>query len=204
MATLINDPSLEDSLIADRRKTGADRYDEVWDGIYVMSPLADDEHQELVTALSAVLQIVVGWTGLGSVRAGVNVSDRETHWKQNYRVPDVAVFLRETTAQNRETHWFGGPDLAVEVLSEGDRARDKLAFYARVETRELLVVDRQRWILELYRLEAGALLPVGVATVERGETIAGGVVPLTFRLKADAPRPKIEVEHADGRQRWEI
>jgi len=35
------------SLIERRRETGADRYDEVWDGVYVMAPLATNEHQRL-------------------------------------------------------------------------------------------------------------------------------------------------------------
>lgn len=169
-----------------------------------MSPIANNEHQDLVGALSAVLRVVIGWTGLGDVFPGVNVSDREVDWTQNYRVPDVAVFLRGTRAQNRETHWFGGPDFAVEILSEGDRSREKLGFYASVGTRELLLVDRQRWALELYRLEGGALLPVGVAAVDRGGPIASDVVPLSFRLQAGSPRPKVVVEHGDGRQRWEV
>jgi hypothetical protein len=29
---LINNPSLEEALIADRRERGADKFDEVWDG----------------------------------------------------------------------------------------------------------------------------------------------------------------------------
>ena len=32
------------SLIERRRETGRDRYDEVWDGVYVMAPLATNEH----------------------------------------------------------------------------------------------------------------------------------------------------------------
>ena len=40
MVALIQDPQLEQELIAKRRETGADRYDEVWEGVYVMSPTA--------------------------------------------------------------------------------------------------------------------------------------------------------------------
>ena len=45
MTALINDPKLEEKLIAKRQAAGADKFDEVWDGVYVMSPLANDEHQ---------------------------------------------------------------------------------------------------------------------------------------------------------------
>ena len=57
---------------------------------------------------------------------GCNVSDRPKRWKKNYRCPDVAVFLPGNPAEDRETHWFGGPDFAVEILSPYDRSREKL------------------------------------------------------------------------------
>jgi len=46
----------------------------------------------------------------------------------------------------------GGPDFAVEILNPGDRTPEKLPFYASVNVRELLVVDRDPWSLELFRL----------------------------------------------------
>ena len=48
MVAIIADRSLEDRLRAERERTGADRYDEVWEGVYVMNPLPDNEHQKLV------------------------------------------------------------------------------------------------------------------------------------------------------------
>ena len=40
---------------------------------------------------------VVDAGGLGEAFPGVNVSDRSDDWTQNYREPDVAVFLEGTT-----------------------------------------------------------------------------------------------------------
>lgn len=141
MAMLVLDHLFEEQVRADRKERGIDKHDEVWDGVYVMSPLANNEHQEIVFGLNTVLQIVAARTGLGKVCPGVNVSDRED-WTHNYRCPDVVVFLQGTSAINRGTFWLGGPDFAVEILSEGDRARAKLPFYAKVGVRELLFVDR--------------------------------------------------------------
>ncbi len=169
-----------------------------------MSPLANDEHQELVQGFAFVFQVAVVWPGLGMARPGVNVSDRVEDWKSNYRIPDVAVFLNDTTARNCDTHWCGGPDFVVEILSEGDRAREKLDFYARNNVRELLIVDRHPWALELYRLRDGQLIPFGVAHPESPTTLASAVLPLSFRLVPGVKRPRIEVTHADGVQRWEI
>lgn len=203
MAMLVLDRSFEEQVRADRKARGIDKYDEVWDGVYVMSPLANDEHQEIVSGLNTVLQIVVAWTGLGKVRPGVNVSDRE-NWTENYRCPDVVVFLQGTSAINRGAFWLGGPDFAVEVLSDGDRARAKLPFYAKVGVRELLLVDRVPWALELYRLADGSLVPVGRSTPEHPDALASEVVPLTFRLVAGKERPRIEIKQRDGDSHWVI
>ena len=45
MISLSHDRDLAEEWIADRRTRGADHHDEVWDGMYVIPPLADDEHQ---------------------------------------------------------------------------------------------------------------------------------------------------------------
>ncbi|CAN5905918.1 hypothetical protein BH23PLA1_BH23PLA1_22960 [soil metagenome] len=205
MATMILDPELAERLKRERQESGGDRYDEVWEGVYVMSLLANDEHQEVVGGLASVFQIVIAWPGLGESRPGVNVSDRSEDWTHNYRCPDIAVFLKNTTARNLDTHWLGGPDFAVEITSRGDRSRDKIPFYAAVDTRELLIVDRFPWKLELYRLEEGALGLVATSTPEESEPLLSAVLPLSFRLQsAEGRRPRIEVAHQDGEQRWTV
>ena len=202
MATLICDREIERRLIAHRRRLGQDKFDEVWNGVYVMSPLANDEHQDIAGSLYALFREVVQASGLGVARPGINVTDRRQDWRKNFRCPDVAVFLNGTSASNCDTHWFGGPDLAVEVVSKKDRSKKKLGFYAKVGTRELLIVDRSPWSLGLYRLADGVLQPVGQTTVQSGEWLASQVMPLSFRLIAGVERPRIEVRHSDGRQTW--
>jgi Uma2 family endonuclease len=204
MAMLVLDRYAEERLKAERKASGADRYDEVWDGVYHMSPIAGDEHQEIVARLTGIFFNTIDMPGLGLVRPGVNVSDRADDWTSNYRVPDVAVFLAGTSARNRETHWLGGPDFGVEVISRGDDTRDKLPFYAAVGSRELLLIDRDPWALELYRPGGGGLALAGTSTVVGGESLPSAVLPLRFRLVAGegGGRPRIEVTHADGAQRW--
>src|SRR3954447_17014842 len=80
MALLVMDPKVEERLKAEREESGADQHDEVWDGVYVMSPLPNNEHQYLASQLCFVLQTVIGLTGRGLVFNGVNVSDREGGW----------------------------------------------------------------------------------------------------------------------------
>jgi Uma2 family endonuclease len=152
--------------------------------------------------LGSIFMIVIGWTGLGLVRPGVNVSDQEEDWQQNFRCPDVVVYLSGTTAQNRDTYWLGGPDFLVEVISEYDKSRDKLDFYAKVGSREALFIDRSPWALELYRLVDGQLVLIGKSTPDDPIVLRSELLPLSFRLVAGDPRPRIEIIHSDGVQRW--
>lgn len=198
MATRVLDPAVEARLIEDRRARGADKFDEVWEGVYVLSPLANNEHQQVVTGLSYALEVAIALPGLGVVYAGVNVTDQPENWEHNYRCPDVAVFLQGTAAIDRKTHWLGGPDFAVEVINPGDRSRQKLDFYARVRTRELLLVDRDPWALELYRLEGDRLPLVGRLGVGDPSLLASEVVPLVFRFVDRPGRPMIEVVARGG------
>jgi Uma2 family endonuclease len=202
MEMWISDPAVRKSILRERKETRADRRDEIWDGTYIVLPLADDEHQELQGSLLFALQISVGFTGLGLVRMRVNISDQAEKWRKNVRGPDVAVFLNGTTAVNKKTHWFGGPDFAVEVISPYDKSREKFEFYAKVGVKELLLVDRKPWALELYRLQDGVLVLVGKSDLNTPNILVSQVVPLSFQLAAGDSRPTIEMIHADGVQRW--
>lgn len=204
MPILIDNAKLESRILRRRRLTGANRYDEVWDAVYLMSPLANDEHQMFVTDLSAVFTNVIKFTGLGQVRAGVNVSDLARGWRKNYRIPDIAIKLNSGLARILKNHWVGGPDFVVEVVSEGDRTRQKLDFYSAIKTREVLVIDSDSWSLELYRFRDGRLVPVGVSGIASPVTLASEVLPLTFRLIEGQPDPRIEVVHVESGQSWVI
>lgn len=204
MVALINDPWLEKRIIDERQRRGIDQHDEVWDGTYVIYSPKDNEHQELKGGLTSALLIALEWGALGDVRPGVNVSDRKVDWNHNYRCPDVAVFLNDTKAENCDTYWYGGPDLAVEITSPGDRSRDKLDFYGKVGTRELLIVDREPWLLDLYRLQGEQLVLVGRSTTEDSRLLSSEVVPLSWKLISGEQRPQIEIVHHDGQQRWVI
>ena len=76
MTTIITDRELEQRLRLEREASGADRYDEVWEGAYMMAPMPNDEHQQIVNRLASIFQDTIDWPGLGDVRPGINVSDR--------------------------------------------------------------------------------------------------------------------------------
>ena len=136
MLTLVTDPHLSASLIQDRQARGIDHHDEVWEGVYVMSPAPNNEHQDLVGGFIHLLRTVIDENNLGKVLPGTNITDQTDDWTKNYRCPDVVVFLNDTQAENRDTHWLGGPDLAIEIVSPGDQTREKIPFYEKVGDRK--------------------------------------------------------------------
>jgi Uma2 family endonuclease len=193
MAIVSLEPGVLKRMIRKRRESGGDRWDEVWDGVYVMPPLADNEHQRLGLELAIDIRNVLGPDERIQIFAGCNVSDQPRRWRRNYRCPDVAVFLPGNPAEDRGSHWFGGPDFAVEITSRFDRSREKFGYYAKVGVRELLLVDRRPWQMELHRINNNRWDLAGRLGLDEPHALASQVMPLTYRLITGVNRPKIEV-----------
>jgi len=209
MVALVTDPNLAEQLIEERKARGIDQRDEVWEGMYVMTLASNDEHQDLVGGLTHVPRETVDRCQIGKSRPGVNLSDRVVDWTQNFRCPDVVVFLNETKAEFHNTFWLGGPDLAIEVVSPDDQSREKLSFYGQIGTRELLIVDRDPWQLELHRLVDGKLVLIGTSNLAEPNWITSETVPLKLRLQPGETRPMIELAHlssdtASSDKTWQI
>lgn len=204
MTAVIHDPQLERTLIRRRKRLGLDRFDEVWEGVYVVSPAPNNEHQQIAGTLDTILRVVIEWGRLGTVLPAPNISDRRRGWRQNFRVPETAVFLNGAAAVNCRTHWQGGPDFCVEISSAAERIREKLAFYAAVGTREVLLIERRPWRLELFRLGGDELISTGQSTAENSLWLHAEQVPLEFRLTAGDSRPTIQVRRHDDSESWTI
>ncbi len=184
---------------------GTDSYDESWDGVTVAMPLANNLHQELVQLLCFVFQSLYGLNAGHRINPGVNVSDRVEGWQQNYRIPDVAFFMKATNSIDCGTHWCGGPDFLVEIISSaGDPAREKLPFYASVNSREVLIIDREPWQLELYQIHDGIVGAASTSTVSQPDVLTSSVLPVSFRMVDGPMRPKIEVVHTATGANWRI
>jgi Uma2 family endonuclease len=204
MAMFIEDPALEESLKAQRQAWDADKHDEVWEGVYFMSPEADDDHQDLVLEFAVVLREAVAKHGLGKVRPGVNLAASAENWKDDYRVPDVVVFLNETAATNHGKFWTGAADFLVEITSPRDRVYEKLPVYSLLGVRELLILNRQKWMLELYQHLRGELQKSGESTLSLGDVLSSRVLPLDFRLIPGDARPQVNVRHRTSGEHWVI
>jgi len=199
---LVENPWLEEQLKEQRRALGIDQHDEVWEGVYFMAPLADNDHQDFVGGLTEVFRQVVNAAGLGRAFPGVNLAGTADDWRNDFRAPDVVVILAAGTAEDQKTCYRGAADFVVEITSPGDRTYEKIPFYSRLGVRELLIVNRQSWTLELYRNQGNGLEKAGQSETQRGDVLPSSVVPLQFRLLPGQPRPRIEVTHIETRRQW--
>jgi Uma2 family endonuclease len=196
---LIKDAGLLDSIIKERKRLGIDRYDEVWEGMYVMPSMPNNAHQELLDDLGDVLTEVVKQAGLGKKFQGANVSDRRKRWKQNYRVPDMVVVLNNSRAVDCGTYFFGGPDFLVEVESPGDDTEEKVPFYSKIGVRELLIIHRDSRALRLLRHDERELVLVKPSLFEGKEWLVSEVLPLAFRQTRMKSVPRTQVRRTDGK-----
>ncbi|MFL5242357.1 MAG: Uma2 family endonuclease [Gemmataceae bacterium] len=202
---VVLDPDLLASWIRERQAHGIDRDDEVWEGAYVVSPIANNVHQELVGAFTAILYGLITQPGKGKVLPGANVSDQPLNWRWNFRGPDIVVVLNEGQAEDRKSHWFGGPDFLIEIKTPGDETEQKIPFYSKIGVRELLIVHRDLRALELFRHDGLELAFVEQSDAKHKGWIASEVVPLAWRWKTTPDGPRIEVKRTDGKRgSWTI
>jgi Putative restriction endonuclease len=172
MRTLVLDPppSALQQLLEQRRRTGADRHDEVWEGVYHMIPAAGFSHSLIAAQLAVMLHAPARANGLlVGVEFNLGVKD-------DFRVPDLGVHREPQPGS-----WVPTTAIAVEVLSLGDDTWEKLPFYAQHNVDELLIVDPAGHTVTWLGLHEGEYRPI-----ERSEILDLGAAALAERI--DWPR----------------
>jgi len=147
-----------------------DKRTELVRGVLVVREPAGGRHGRVANELSRVIGNHVHAHGLGAVYAaetGFTLARRP----DTVRAPDVA-FVRRDRVPEPEPVGFPelAPDLAVEVLSPGDRPGDtlsKVADWLSAGTRLVWVVDPERRLARVYR-------PDGSQTIVPADGILDG------------------------------
>ena|SRR6266508_3294868 len=152
-----------------------DRRTELVRGLLVVREPAGSRHGLVTMNLGAELAVYAKQTGAGSVYAA------ETGFKlasnpDTVRAPDIAFVTRERLPPPSTTGYPAlAPDLAVEVLSPGDRPGEtlaKVADWLNAGTALVWVIDPDRSVARVYRADGSETL------VARDETLDGEqVVP---------------------------
>jgi Uma2 family endonuclease len=142
---------------------------ELSDGRVDVIELPTDFHQLILLRLSLALQLFVLQHKLGRIRfAPLPVR----LWSGKIREPDL-MFMSAAHLDRIGKYW-GVPDLAVEILSEGTEFKDreiKRSEYAQAGVVEYWIVDPQAMSIEILRLndltrvyEGSSLRPDAVLT----------------------------------------
>jgi Uma2 family endonuclease len=145
MRTLVLDPPTAglDEVFEGRRRSGLDRLDEVWEGVYHMVPAPSGPHGDLESQLHAILRPVANLASLKMIGQS-NLGESE----HDFRVPDSALHRSPP-----EGVWHRTAALVIEIVSPGDESWEKLSFYAAHDVDEVLIVDPQERSVSWLALE---------------------------------------------------
>jgi Uma2 family endonuclease len=146
--------NVPDSLLEARRRSGADRWDEMWEGVLHMPPMPNRSHQDLEWAMETWLRQFWASKSGGKCYHQINVAS-VGGWPSNYRIPDLVLLTPDRFSIDKNEYFEGAPAVVVEIRSPGDETYEKFDFYAQLGVPELWVIDRQSCVPELYRLDAG-------------------------------------------------
>src|SRR5213083_974314 len=124
-------PEVPPWLLDWRKRTGADKWDEMWDGVVHMPPMPNREHQDFEFAIEAYLRLRWAPAHEARVYHGINVAS-PGGWPNDYRIPDLVLLTPERFGIDRNEYFEGGPDVVVEICSPGDESHEKLEFYAGI------------------------------------------------------------------------
>ena len=138
-----------------RKRVGADRWDEMWEGVLHVPPPPHVGHQDLEGALEAYLRY--RWAPMcgGKVYHQIALSPSAAGWTKNYRVPDLVLLLPPRFSIDGGEFFEGAPDVAAEIHTPGDEAYEKLPFYAQLGVPEVWILHRDTKKPEIHVLKRG-------------------------------------------------
>jgi Uma2 family endonuclease len=143
---------VSEAILKHRNLTGADRFDEMWEGVLHMPPMPNRLHQDLEGSLEAYLRMIWAPVRSAKVYHQINLSAIGA-WPHNYRIPDLLMLLPERFAIDRNEYFEGAPNVVVEIHSPDDESYDKLPFYAKLSVPEVWILDRDTCEPEIYHLK---------------------------------------------------
>lgn len=148
-------PEVSPAILAWRKRTGAERWDEMWEGVLHMAPSPNRHHQDLEWALETYLRRRWARPRGARVYHQINVCP-PGGWPNNYRIPDLVLLTPACFAIDRNEYFAGAPDVVVEIRSPGDESYEKLGFYAALGVLEVRIIPRDSKEPELYTLQGSA------------------------------------------------
>jgi Uma2 family endonuclease len=170
MRAVVLDPPTAglEELLERRRRSGLDRFDEVWGGVLHLVPAPNYEHASVEAQLSMILgpaARLAGMTMIGQSNLGEGEHD--------FRVTDGALHRPGASGT-----WHPTAALVIEIVSPGDESWEKLPFYASHQVDEVLIVDPAKRSVDWLALRDGEYRPI-----ERSGLIEFGADELGERIE---------------------
>lgn len=144
-------PGVPGQILELRKRTGADRWDEMWEGVLHMPPMPSRRHQELEGALERWLWTCWAQPQGNRVYHQINVAS-PGGWPGDYRIPDLVLLTPDRFPIDRDDYFEGPPTAVIEIRSPGDETCEKLPFYAKIGVPEVWVIDRDTKAPEIHVL----------------------------------------------------
>src|SRR5438128_11977770 len=162
-----------------------DKRTELVRGVLVVREPAGSRHGLVTMNLGAELAVYAKQTGAGGVYAAESGFKLASN-PDTVRAPDIAFVSRERLPPPSTTGYPTlAPDLAVEVLSPGDRPGDvlaKVADWLSAGTRLVWVVDPERRLARVYRLDGSETIVTTDGTLDGEDVLPGFACPLASIL----------------------
>ncbi len=139
-----------------RKRTGNDKWDEMWEGVLHMPPAPNLFHQELQWELETWLRSFWARPAGNRVFHDANLAS-PGGWPDDYRVPDLVLLLPESECFDvkRRAYLEGAATAVIEIRSPGDETMEKLPFYARTGVAEVWIIDGDTREPEMFVLRSG-------------------------------------------------
>jgi Uma2 family endonuclease len=148
-------PSVPPFILEWRRQTGADRFDEMWEGVLHMAPTPNFTHQEMEGALETFLRLRWARPRKAEVIHKLRLASPRG-WPNNYRIPDLMLLTPERFSVNKNEYFEGAPNVVVEIKSPDDESEEKLPFYLILGVPEVWMIDRDTKEPTILALEEGS------------------------------------------------
>ena len=154
-------------------------------GVLVVREPAGYMHGRVTVNLTIRLGMHVERTGAGQLFAA-ETGFTLARGPDTVRAPDIAFVRRERLPDHEPTGFPDlAPDLAVEVLSPGDRPAEilaKIADWLSAGTRLVWVVDPARRLARVYRADGSETIVSGDGALEGEDVLPGFALPLAAIL----------------------
>ncbi len=159
-----------------------DRVLDLVEGVIIEMPRPKRIHGVVVARLTIKIGNHVGQNDLGEVTSGDPgfVLERNDYGRDTVRGLDIAFISKSRQLGPPDFSWYElGPDLAVEVISPGNKAGD-----IHLKVMQLLSAGtRLVWLVYLESRTVAAHTAGGAVTLTEADTLSGGDVLPGFELR---------------------